>query len=107
MEERLSHLEGAYEQAVTKADLLEMERRMLQEFDNRLLQSERRMLQEADNRLFQSERRMLQEADNRLLQSENRMHKEMVGLIKWMAGMQLLTVGTTLAGVAALIQLLG
>ena len=65
------------------------------------------MREEAEKRQLESERRMREEAEKRQLESENRAHKDTIGLIKWMTGMQFLAVGATLAGVAALVQLLG
>lgn len=87
MEERVSRLEIAYEHVSTKADLAEMEQRLLVEMGNR-------------------EKRLLVGMENRVLQSENSLRKEMSSMVKWVAGLQLLTVGTTLAGVAVLFELL-
>jgi hypothetical protein len=87
MEERVSRLEGVYEHVATKADLAEMEKRLLVEMETR-------------------DKRLLMGMENRVLQSENSLRKEMSSMVKWVAGLQLLTVGTTLAGVAVLFELL-
>ena len=98
MEERVSRLEGVYEHVATKDDLAEMEKRLLVEMETR----DKRLLEEMENR----DKRLLMGMDNRVLQSENSLRKEMSSMVKWVAGLQLLTVGTMLAGVTVLFELL-
>ena len=56
MEERVSRLEGFYEHVATKADLAEMEKRLLVEMETR----DKRLLEEMENR----DKRLLMEMQN-------------------------------------------